>query len=46
MSKINKFKMDERTFLSQLKNCYAFYSLPNCIKNHKSVKLLSNAIEF
>ncbi len=31
MSRINMFKMDVWTFWS---SCYAFYIVPNCIRNH------------
>ena len=34
MSKINMFKMDVWTFWSELSSCYAFYIVPNCIRNH------------
>ncbi len=34
MSKINMFKMDVWTFWSKLLSYYAFYIVPNCIKNH------------
>ncbi len=33
MAKINIFKMDVWTFWSQLLSCYAFYIVPNCIRN-------------
>ena len=38
VSKISKkstcFKLDVRTFWSELQSCYSFYILPNCIKNN------------
>ncbi len=33
MSKINMFKINVWTFLSQLLSYYAFYFVPNCIRN-------------
>ncbi len=34
MQKLKMFKIDARTFRSQLQRCYAFYVLPNCLRNH------------
>ncbi len=47
------FKMDVWTFWSQLKSCYAFYILPNCIRNrqtefeiYRTIKTAKNSLKW